>query len=144
MSTELQKQLNQLKKTQLQIEPIQKGRPSLFLTPKEAAGIDIDSIFEVALTALNTLEQYDSRFSDFKENILHASSTETRRELNTPNEDEEVNVQVNKLLKLLCLFIDKVQSHQIIEYLIRRYHINELNIDDYIISFLPIHDSKVH
>jgi U3 small nucleolar RNA-associated protein 10 len=143
MSTELQKQVQTLKSKLIQIEPIQKGRPSLFLTFKEAASIDIEDIYESALQGLATLEQCDNRLTGFKYTLLHTSSIQLRRELKRIDENNEINDQIMKLLKILVLYIDRKESHQILEYLIRRYRINELNIDEFITSLLPIHESKV-
>ncbi len=146
MKTELQKQVEALKSKQLQIEPLQKGRPSLFVSAKEAAGIDLEDIYEVALSALQTLIQFDKRFEDFASSLLHHSSTlsNQQRLLKTREENEDLNGQIKSLLKLLTLYINTTQSHQIIEFLIRRYNINELNVEDMVQCFLPVHNEKVH
>jgi U3 small nucleolar RNA-associated protein 10 len=44
---------------------------------------------------------------------------------------------------MLSPYILEPAAHQVLEYLIRRYRINELNVDILIKSVLPIHDSKV-
>lgn len=143
MSSELQKQVSALKAKQVQVEPLQKGRKSLFLNPKEAAAIDVETVYDTAAQALGILSQYDNRFDDYKNTLLHPSSIQVRRELKTTEENNELNLQLSSLLKLLTLFIHNKYSHQIMEYLIRRYRVNEMNISDYILCVLPIHDSKL-
>ena len=144
MSTELQRQVQTLKSKQItNVVPIQNGRPSLFHTSKEAASIDIDDIFDLANHAIQSLEQYDSRFTIFRDTLLHPNSIQIRRELKTTQENNELNKEIENLLILLTVYINNKLTHQVLEYLIRRYRINEMNVDAYITCLLPIHDTKV-
>ena len=144
MSSELQRQVLTLKAKQLSVEPIQKGRASLFFAPREAAAIDVDDIYDLSNIAIQSLEQYDSRFAPFRNSLLHPNSVQVRRELKTAQENDELNNEIEKLLLLLTVYIENKLSHQILEYLIRRYRINEMNIEAYIACFLPIHETKVN
>ena len=85
MSTELRRQVQSLQQRQAlgATVPLSKGRPSLFLTTSEAAGVDVSTVFEAAVKGLNTLQQYDSRFEVFHTNLLHPSSIELQRDLKT-------------------------------------------------------------
>eukprot|EP01036_Dinobryon_divergens_P058723 gene58723-78345_t len=83
MSTELQRQVNRLRTEVIQSAPIHQGRASLFLSPSEAAGVDIETIYDAATNGLRTLQQYDERFSKFFDNLLHPSSQSLQRELKT-------------------------------------------------------------
>lgn len=83
MSTELQRQVATLKKVQVQSQSLKDGRASIFLTAKEAAGVDVSTVHEAAVTGLRVLSQYDHRFEDFLHNLLHPSSIEVQRELKT-------------------------------------------------------------
>ena len=143
MSTELQKQVSALRDRSLNSESLNKGKLSLFLSSKEAAGVDVEDIYEVACQSIDILIQYDSRFEFYKENLLHPSSTRLQRELKTSSENSEINNNIISLLRLLTAYIEQVACHQIIEYLIRRYRVNELNVEELLLCFLPIHDSKV-
>lgn len=143
MASELQRQFNQIKAKQISNEPIHKGRPSLFLSPKDAAGVDTEEVFDAAFQGLVTLQQYDSRFASFGESLLHSSSVHLQRELKTTEENCSLNSEIKSLLSLLSLFANEKSSHKVIEYLIRRYRIHELNATDLIQYMLPIHDTKV-
>ncbi len=83
MSTELQKQVATLKKAQVQSQSLKDGRASIFLTAKEAAGVDVSAVHEAAVTGLRVLTQYDSRFEEFFHGLLHPSSIDLQRELKT-------------------------------------------------------------
>jgi hypothetical protein len=77
MSSELQQQVTGNQKG------LNKGRESLFLTPEQAARVDVADVHEAAVKGLNALCQYDDRFSVFHERILHPSSVNYQRELKT-------------------------------------------------------------
>ena len=83
MSTELQRQLSAHRSKYVQPKSIEQGKASLFLTLKEAAGLDIESVHDAAVKHANILMQYDSRFAPFFENVLHVSSITFQRELKT-------------------------------------------------------------
>ena len=83
MATSLLRQVNKLRTEGIQATPLHQGRASLFLDPREAAAIDVETIFETAYRGLRILQQYDERFADFKETLLHPSSQSLQRELKT-------------------------------------------------------------
>jgi len=83
MTTELQRQVQKLRNTVTQSSSLSDGRASLFLEPKEAASVDIDVIFDAAYSGLVILQQYDDRFSQFSQKLLHSSSQSIQRELLT-------------------------------------------------------------
>jgi DNA integrity scanning protein DisA with diadenylate cyclase activity len=62
----------------------QKHQPSLFLSPSQAAAVDIAKVLDTAQDSLQTLAQYDSRFSKYLSTLLHPSSVELQRDLKTP------------------------------------------------------------
>lgn len=83
MTTELQRQVAQLQSRNIQHQSLQHGRPSIFLTAKEAAAVDVSTVYEAAVTGLKVLIQYDDRFEKFLTGILHTSSVDLQRELKT-------------------------------------------------------------
>jgi hypothetical protein len=81
MSTELQRQVTAFKKANVQTQALKDGRPSIFLTASEAAAVDIQVVLEAAQNGLKVLSQYESRFEEFFNSILHSSSVDVQREL---------------------------------------------------------------
>lgn len=81
--SELQRQLEAHRSTSFQQISLKSNVPSLFFTSKEAGLIDIDVVYEAAVEGIHFLNQYDSRFRPFLENILHPSSKSLQRELQT-------------------------------------------------------------
>lgn len=81
--SELEKQLISIRNNTIQSISLYSNTPSLFFTNKEAGLIDIDNIYESALNSLQILIQYDIRFNQFLNNILHLSSKNIQRDLLT-------------------------------------------------------------
>jgi len=107
MATELQQQLARIRESTLQASSsLHQGRPSLFLAPQEAALIDISTIHDGAISGISVLEQYDSRFSYYLENVFHPSTASLQRELKTTSENKELDKDINSLLSLLSPFAD--------------------------------------
>jgi U3 small nucleolar RNA-associated protein 10 len=46
-------------------------------------------------------------------------------------------------MRLLSVYAGEPSSHTILEYLIRKYRINEFNVSALIQCVLPFHDTKV-
>jgi U3 small nucleolar RNA-associated protein 10 len=143
MSSELQRQVASIKKTQLEAVSLQQGRPSLFLTASEAAAVDVSAIHEAAYSAITTLQQYDGRFEEFLDSLLHPSTIDLQRELKTKDENKVLDGQIINLLKLLSLYALEPSAHLVLEYLIRRYRVHEMNTHILLQSMLVAHDTKV-
>lgn len=63
---------------------------------------------------------------------------------NRLQENTEINVQISSLLSHLSLFAFESCSHAVLEYLIRRYKVHEMNADALIKSMIVAHDTKVY
>lgn len=142
--TELSQQINRIRAQNiLSVAPLSQGRPSLFLSAKDAAGVDIDQVYDAALNGLKVLCQYDGRLSAFQDGILHSSSMNVQRELKTAAENKCLDKEISILLEHLSIFATEPSAHLVIEYLIRRYRVNEFNCDSLIRCLISTHDSKV-
>lgn len=141
--SELKSQVSKLREQYLPTQSLSHGRASLFLSPKEAASVDVDTIHESAVNGLKAIIQYDSRFSVYLTTIFHQSTISLQRELKTKAENIELDKQLHDLLYLLAPYVLEPSCHTVLEYLIRRYRINDLNIDSLMAVVLPRHDNKV-
>jgi hypothetical protein len=83
MTTELKRQVLNLQKQTFQHQSLQHGKPSIFLSAKEAAGVDVNEVYKAAVNGLKVLIQYDTRFEKFLDGLLHPSSVSVQRELKT-------------------------------------------------------------
>lgn len=83
MATELQRQVAAIKSKHVHFQSLSDGKPSIFLTAREAAFVDVTTVYDAAITGLKVLMQYDPRFEKFLNTILHPSSVSVQRELKT-------------------------------------------------------------
>lgn len=143
MSSELKQQVQQLKSKFLKSSSIYADTPSLFFDKKEAGSIDLNIVFDAAVNGLTVLMQYDSRLGTYLSTLLHPSSQQVQRELKTKDENSILDKELEELFRILTLFSGNENCHKILEYLIRRYRVYELNVDSLISCLLHHHDTKV-
>ncbi|CAI9091980.1 OLC1v1027104C1 [Oldenlandia corymbosa var. corymbosa] len=116
-------------------------RPSIIYNPKDAADIDIDTIFSLALSGLEVLVSKDERFSAFKRDLFNHKSKDMDRELMGIEENNQINASIASYLKLLSGFFELLAARKTLEYLIRRYKIHVYNTEELILCTLPYHDT---
>ena len=110
--TELSQQINRIRSQNLlSVAPVSQGRPSLFLSAKDAAAVDIDTVYDAALNGLKTLNQYDGRLSAFQDGILQPSSMTVQRELKTAAENQSLDKEITILLEHLSIFAAEPSAH---------------------------------
>lgn len=142
--TTLEDQVNLLRQRNVgSAQPVHRGRSSLFMASAEAAGVDMQTVLDAAQNGLSTLSQYDGRFGTYSDSLLHPSSVSLQRELKTKEENAALDKEIHGLLSLLSLFASELPAHKVLEYLVQRYRVNELNGDALLSCLLPIHDCKV-
>ncbi|ONI24972.1 hypothetical protein PRUPE_2G273000 [Prunus persica] len=145
MATSIASQLEAIKSViQADTEPSVKRpftRPSILFDAKEAADIDIDTIFSIALQGLDVLVITDERFRIYKNDLFSQKSRELDRELMGIEENNGINVSISSYLRLLSGHFELPSSIKTLEYLIRRYKIHVYNFEDLILCALPYHDT---
>ncbi|KAM5557014.1 uncharacterized protein ABKV19_024415 [Rosa sericea] len=145
MATSIASQLKVLKSLiQVDQDPSQKRpftRPSILFDPKEAADIDIDTIFAVGLQGLELLVSTDERFRNFKSDLFSYQSKELDRELMEVEENKRIDASISKYLRLLSGHFELPSSLKTLEYLVRRYKIHVYNYEELILCALPYHET---
>ena len=89
MASILQQQVQRHREKHILATPIHKGRPSLFLSPKEAAAVDVAIILDNAVKGLRDLTQYDPRFHPYLNTLFADTSKDIQRELKTEAVNEK-------------------------------------------------------
>ncbi|KAK7276819.1 hypothetical protein RIF29_17965 [Crotalaria pallida] len=117
------------------------SRPSILFDPKEAADIDIDAIFTIALEGLDVLISTDERFRNYKNDLFSHRGKELDRELIGIEQNNQLNVSIASYLRLLSGFFHLPSALKTLEYLIRRHKVHVYNTEDLILCALPFHDT---
>lgn len=108
---------------------------------------DLDSIFALAINSLAQLKQiyasiaiYDEQ-STVYQSLFSQKARETDRTLLGREEAEEVNAAIASLMRALGPCLLEVTAGRVIEWLVRRFRIQEFNVKDILALFLPYHES---
>lgn len=118
-------------------------RPSILFDAKEAADIDLDAIFDIAISGLEVLISMDERFRKYMNDLFSHQSREIDRELVGVEENTRINASISLYLQLLSGYLESYSALKTLEYLIRRYKIHVYNVEELILCALPYHDTHV-
>lgn len=144
MSSELAKQLRLIQQQDQVIGgPTQstKFRASFLFDPKEAADYDADSIYALAMDGLGELQQLDPVFLRFQPILFSSQSLDLDRSTLTASENAQLDVQIQSFLRYLSPYFLHKPAHKVLEWLIRKFRINEMNVPALIEFMLPYHET---
>ncbi|CAM9542558.1 unnamed protein product, partial [Ectocarpus sp. 12 AP-2014] len=104
-----------------------KGKPSLLLTPDQAAEVDLSSVRETAVMGLQRLEAVDQDFSPFQDTLFSKEAEGTLRDLQTKESNDRIDKSISAFLALLSPHFSCREAHFCLEYLIRHYKVYQYN-----------------
>ncbi|KAI8823046.1 uncharacterized protein EV422DRAFT_585585 [Fimicolochytrium jonesii] len=119
-----------------------KGRASLLFSAKQAADIDSDSLFDIGRAALTDLCTHNLAFGEFEKSLFSEAFKNLDRSLQTKEENVLIDNTIAKFLRLLSPHFLLQSSFKALEWLIRRFRVNELNVDHMMECILPYHETK--
>ena len=114
---------------------------SFLFDEREATDIDNAAILSIAKNGLEELKTLEPAFSKFEIVLFGESTLEIHRTTLTKQQNESLNGTLRTFLRLLSPYFMMKASHKCLEWLIRKYRINELNIDDLMDCILPYHET---
>eukprot|EP01135_Chromosphaera_perkinsii_P001742 Nk52_evm11s210 gene=Nk52_evmTU11s210 len=94
-------------------------------------------------SSFEELKKVDSRFKDFESIFFPASTTTTDRLQYDQAKNKQLDVAIEQFLCLLSPHLYLKPSQRVIEHLVRRFRINEFNIDALLACAFPYHGTKV-
>ena len=120
---------------------------SILFSEKEASDLDLRTIREVGLKGLHELQKKDGE-GDFWLSMevelfpFDGSMVEEYdRSLKTKAENDKLDVQLMRVLRRLSVHYGETCAHQLMEWLIRAYRVNEMNIEAVMSCILPWHET---
>ena len=112
---------------------------SLLFEPRQASSQDFNSIYQICHEGFQELCSLDSRFSAFETNLFSEQSKSEDRTQMTKQENEELDVVIERFLDLLSGRLLLRPAVKAVEWLIRRFRIHEYNTELTLFTFLPYH-----
>ncbi|EEB05463.2 U3 snoRNP-associated protein Utp10 [Schizosaccharomyces japonicus yFS275] len=140
MASSLQQQLRQIQKNNVLKSGKIRRAPSLLYDPKVAADMDLDQIFTVAVEGFHELVSVEPRLLHFEKTLLAETSIEVDRLLLSKEENDKLNKESRAILRHLAPYLPHKNTLKVLEWLVRRFSIQEYVSDEFILSFLPFHD----
>lgn len=96
-------------------------KASLLFDKKDAAKIEIDAVYQLALGGLEVLKKHEPRLKPFEAVLFSSSAKEMTRETQSKEVNSRLDESINSFLSLLSPFYLEKHTHKVLEYLIRRY-----------------------
>lgn len=129
---------------------------SYLFTGRDAASHDVDSVHAIAASAFSHLctlspiflsqaVKYGSDGSpitvDFEQTLFSDAAKNMDRTLQTKEVTTNLDRTINAFLVLLGPWLMEAPTSKVLEWLVRRFRINEFNVDAVLALFLPYHES---
>ncbi|KAI9486718.1 MAG: hypothetical protein EXX96DRAFT_646489 [Benjaminiella poitrasii] len=123
-------------------EVSRKTRASFLFSAREAADQDLDTIYSIAYNGIMELVIIDEKFSAFEKTLFSEKMKSVDRILQTKEENEKLDASINAFLCQLAPYFLLKPSGKVLEYLIRRFRIQDFNVESILKCILPYHETK--
>lgn len=143
METSLAQQLRKLKTPQTSILVDSKKRASILFDEKEAAEKDRETIFDIGYSGFLELIALNPAFMQFESVLFDKNARELQRAVENKEVNEKLNQTIKKFLIHLSPHLLLQPAHKCLEWLIRRFNINEYNKDEMMMLILPYYETKI-
>ncbi|KIY65181.1 hypothetical protein CYLTODRAFT_357230 [Cylindrobasidium torrendii FP15055 ss-10] len=118
-----------------------KPTESYLFTGRDADTHDLDSIYALGTNGLLQLASVDPKFQSFEKPLFSSASRDTDRTLLPKAASQELDKTIAKFLGKLGPYLMEAPAGKVLEWLVRRYRVNEFNVEAVLTLFLPHHES---
>lgn len=143
MATSLAQQLQKLQVSQTAALVHRKRFPSILFDHKVAAEKDRDTIFEIARDGLDELIQLNPVFEQFRSTLFDVGTKTLERFVEMQETDKKLTAEIKRFIYHLSPFFLLQAAHKCLEWLIRRFHVQDYNQDELMTLILPYHETNV-
>ncbi|KAI8974658.1 hypothetical protein BDB01DRAFT_853710 [Pilobolus umbonatus] len=123
-------------------ETSRRFKPSFLFTAREAADHDLETIYSIAYNGIMELSMIDDKFTAFEHTLFSESMKSVDRVLKTAEENKQLDTSIDAFLCQLSPYFLLKPAGKVLEYLIRRFNIQEFNIESILKCVLPYHETK--
>ncbi|KAI3647864.1 hypothetical protein MP228_008085 [Amoeboaphelidium protococcarum] len=145
-------QLQKLKQQQAQsLNDISvKQRASLLFDQKKAATIDDQQIFNLALEGLRDIQELVGidghsayQWKELQTTLFAKSLLDVDVFILPPDQFSAIKTNVAQFMRLISSHLMHRAAVKCLEWLIRKFKVNEIMVDEYVSLFLPYHQTKL-
>lgn len=143
MSTSLAEQLKRLRTPQTSQLHDSKKRASILFDWREAAEKDRETIFDIGISGLQELILINPAFAQFEATLFDKNTLELQRAVESATVNQHLNASIRKFMVHLSPYFLLQPSHKCLEWLIRRFQIQEYNKDELMMLVFPYHETRM-
>ncbi|KAF9468309.1 hypothetical protein BDZ94DRAFT_1246474 [Collybia nuda] len=118
-----------------------KAGESYLFTGREADQHDLESIHALGINGLLQLASLNAAFREIEDPLFSEHAKTTDRTLLSAETNTDLDKSIATCLALLGPYLMEIPSGKVIEWLVRRFRINEFNVEALLSLFLPYHES---
>ncbi|XP_075149829.1 HEAT repeat containing 1 homolog l(2)k09022 [Haematobia irritans] len=142
MSTSLFEQLQRLKAPQSGVIADSKRKASILFDPKEAASKDRRTIYDLGIHGLQELIVINPSFQQFEKTLFDENTLQMERAVEMKEVNDLLNQNIKKFLQHLSPYFLLRPAHLCLEWLVRRFQVNEYNRNELMALVLPYHETN--
>ncbi|KAJ3856701.1 armadillo-type protein [Lentinula lateritia] len=114
----------------------------LFASGRDASEYDLDSIFALGRSGFEALATLNPRLSIYEENLFSYHARNVDRTLLAAEAVRELNMALEGCLQELGAYLLEGAASKVLEWLVRRFRVNEFNVRALVALFLPYHETQ--
>ncbi|KAJ7756261.1 hypothetical protein B0H16DRAFT_696293 [Mycena metata] len=118
-----------------------KASESYLFTGREADQHDLESIYALGVNGFLQLTSLNAAFREFEGPLFSDGSRDADRTLLSSEAISQLDASIASFLALLGPYLIEAPTGKVIEWLVRRFRINEFNVESILALFLPYHES---
>ncbi|KAG6909155.1 hypothetical protein DXG01_001782 [Tephrocybe rancida] len=118
-----------------------KAAESYLFTGREADQYDLESIHALGVNALLHLAQLSPSLRKYEDQLFSDYAKASDRTLLSTEANAQLDAGIGAFLALLGSYVMEAPTGKILEWLVRRFRINEFNVEAVLSLFLPYHES---
>ena len=143
-TTSLDRQLEKLKTPQTNQFEVKRGRESFLYEYSEAAGVDCDTHYALAVDGLKSLCELDLRLEHYKATLFDYSTKDWSRANRTQDECQKMDSELERFVwEAIAPYFLLADCHKVFEWLIYKFRIHESLPDVLIVALCPYSETQL-
>lgn len=145
MATSLARQLKKLEKPETSKLVPRRGRYSFLYDYFEAASVDCNTHYALAISGLDELIALDPSISRYKKTFFDPSAKSFDRGMRSVEENELLDEETKRFLyHVVTPYFLLAGTHKVLEWLIYKFEVNLFNTDTLILCTMPYHETRMY
>lgn len=115
---------------------------SYIFPAKDAAALDFNAIYNIAISGLDEILELDPLMSEFEEELFGESTKSLDRMMLSQEANHRLDLVLDRCIRRLGQWMGLKSGAKCFEWLVRRFRVHEMNVGAVIQAFLPYHESS--